>query len=150
MYWLLQSKTLIKPTPLVVTIQALIGIPHFQASPGASGIGRRVDNGKLVAFPARTLKPQFGSYAQRTVANSKLLLEIPENTDLYSSTAAASSLLTSVAPLKFSLDIQPGDTVLINSGKIKSDVKTISLEEAATQIDWQKPVPSGVRTVIKL
>jgi len=39
---------------------------------------------------------------------------------------------------------------LINSGKIKSDVKTISLEEAATQIDWQKPVPSGVRTVIKL
>lgn len=270
--------------------------PAFPSIPGASGIGRRVDNGKLVAFPARTLKPQFGSYAQRTVANSKLLLEIPENTDLYSSTAAASSLLTSVAPLKFGLDIQPGDTVLINgatgfagqlaiqvakslgaseiirtgrnperlaglkalgatqtisladddktimqnldnlsvkgnliildylwghpielilhaiipnslamkrattlvsigsiagpeislpskairtsglqiigmqtpkvmanqhavykavwdlinSGKIKSDVKTISLEEAATQIDWQKPVPSGVRTVIKL
>lgn len=88
--------------------------PAFPSIPGASGIGRRVDNGKLVAFPARTLKPQFGSYAQRTVANSKLLLEIPENTDLYSSTAAASSLLTSVAPLKFSLDIQPGDTVLIN------------------------------------
>ncbi|GEN95444.1 quinone oxidoreductase family protein [Pediococcus ethanolidurans] len=88
--------------------------PTFPSIPGASGIGRRVDNGQLVAFPARTLKPQFGSYAQRTVANSKLLLEISDTTDIYSSVAAASSLLTSVAPLKFSLDVKPGDTVLVN------------------------------------
>lgn len=88
--------------------------PAFPSIPGASGIGRRIDNGKLVAFPARTLKPQFGSFAEQTVANSNLLLEIPEDTDIYASTAAASSLLTSVAPLQFSLEMKPGNTVLIN------------------------------------
>lgn len=88
--------------------------PAFPSIPGASGIGRRVDNGKLVAFPARTLKPRFGSFAEQTVANSKLLFEIPEDTDIYSSTAAASSLTTSITPLQFSLEMKPGNTVLIN------------------------------------
>ncbi|WP_412989592.1 zinc-binding dehydrogenase [Pediococcus siamensis] len=88
--------------------------PAFPSIPGASGIGRRVDNGQLVAFPARTLKPRFGSFAEQTVANKQLLLPIPESTAIYTSVAAASSLLTSVAPLKFSLAMRPGTTVLVN------------------------------------
>lgn len=83
--------------------------PQFPAIVGKDGIGM-TENGKLVAFGV--LNPPYGAFAEKAVA--KHVTPIPEGIDPVKGAAMPRSILTALLPLKYSAQLQPGETVLIN------------------------------------
>ncbi|HEX4851556.1 MAG TPA: zinc-binding alcohol dehydrogenase family protein, partial [Puia sp.] len=93
-------------------------IPVFPAVVGLGGIGT-TENGHLVGF--RGARPPYGSMAEKTVVRQAL--PIPEGIDPVQASALPAAVLTSYLPLRFTANLRPGETVLINgatgvSGKI--------------------------------
>jgi NADPH:quinone reductase-like Zn-dependent oxidoreductase len=96
--------------------------PAFPAIVGTDGIGTTED-GRLVGFG--NMRPPYGSFAQWAVAG--FTVPIPEGVDPAQAAAMPASILTSMLPLKYSAELQPGETVLINgatgvSGRIAVQV----------------------------
>ena len=97
--------------------------PEFPAIVGHSGVGI-LEDGTLVAFGGT--KPPYGTMAERAVVPAMYkayLTPIPSGVDAGVAAALPAAALTSLLPLKSSVKLQLGETVLINgvtgvSGKI--------------------------------
>jgi NADPH2:quinone reductase len=97
--------------------------PIFPAIVGHSGVGELQD-GTRVAFGGA--KPPYGTMAEQTVvpkAYSAYMTPIPEGVDSMVAAALPAAALTSLLPLKYGVNLQPGQSVLINgatgvSGKL--------------------------------
>lgn len=87
---------------------------------GFDGIGELSD-GKLVGFSG-TIAP-YGAMAEKAVVPKNSIVPIPDGVDAVTAAALPASALTSLFPLKWGVNMEPGDTVLINgatgvSGKL--------------------------------
>jgi NADPH:quinone reductase-like Zn-dependent oxidoreductase len=96
--------------------------PKFPAVAGHSGIGMTPD-GKLVGFGM--MPAPYGAFAEKTVA--KHTIPIPDGFDAAIAAALPAAVLTSFLPLKFTVKLAKGETVLINgatgvSGKVAIQV----------------------------
>lgn len=96
--------------------------PQFPAIPGTDGIGMTED-GRMVAFG--NIPAPYGAFAEKVVAG--YTLPIPDGIDPAIAAAVPASVLTSLLPLKYTAQLQPGETVLINgatgvSGRIAVQV----------------------------
>ncbi|MFT8639352.1 hypothetical protein [Bifidobacterium sp.] len=86
----------------------------FPSIPGASAIGRRVDNQHLVYLPGMSMRPGNGAMAEYTVAKEDSIVDLEETQRLSSMVASLSSAQTSLLPLKYDQPMSPSDTVIIN------------------------------------
>ncbi len=82
--------------------------PRFPAIAGHSGIGITND-GRLVGFG--NMKPPYGGFAEKTVAS--MTIPVPEGTDPVVAAALPAAALTSLLPLKYTVRLQEGETVLV-------------------------------------
>jgi NADPH2:quinone reductase len=97
--------------------------PAFPAIVGHFGIAELQD-GTLVTFGGS--RPPYGAMAQFAVVPKEYkayMMPIPADVDLLLAAALPPSALTSLLPLKYGVNLRPGETVLINgatgvSGKI--------------------------------
>lgn len=78
---------------------------------GLSGVGQRPD-GKLVGFSG--MKPPYGAMAEKAVVPKKSTVLIPKGVNPETAVALPSTALTSLFPLKWAINMQPGQNVLIN------------------------------------
>jgi NADPH2:quinone reductase len=88
--------------------------PQFPAVVGHLGVGVRSD-GALVAFGGT--RPPYGTMAERAVIPKEFAAyatRVPDGIDAAVAAALPAPALTSLLPLKWSVNLQPGDTVLIN------------------------------------
>jgi NADPH2:quinone reductase len=95
---------------------------QFPAIVGTDGVGLTKD-GKLVAFG--NIKPPYGAFAERVAAG--FIVPVPEGIDPASAAAIMPSVFTSLLPLKYSAQLQEGETVLVHgatgvSGRIAVQV----------------------------
>lgn len=98
--------------------------PKLPAIVGFDGIGE-LSNGKLVGFSG--LKPPYGAMAEKAVVLEKSTIPIPDEVSAETAAALPSSALTSLFPLKWGVNMRPGETVLINgatgvSGKLSVQI----------------------------
>jgi NADPH:quinone reductase-like Zn-dependent oxidoreductase len=96
--------------------------PAFPAVVGTDGIGLTTD-GRMVGFG--NIRSPYGSFAEVAVAG--FTVPIPEGIDPAQAAAMPASILTSLLPLKYSAELKPGETVLVNgatgvSGRIAVQV----------------------------
>lgn len=87
---------------------------------GLRGVGERSD-GQLVGFSSS--KAPYGAMAEKTVVPKESTILIPDGISAETAAALPSSALTSLFPLKWGVNMEPGNTVLINgatgvSGKL--------------------------------
>src|SRR5699024_8145998 len=87
---------------------------------GFDGIGEHPD-GTLVGFSG--MKAPYGAMAEKAVVPRKSTVPIPGGVDPVTAAALPASALTSLFPLKWGVNMEPGETVLINgatgvSGKL--------------------------------
>lgn len=92
--------------------------PQFPAIVGNRGVGT-TPGGKMVGFGI--MAPPYGAFAEKAVV--KQFTPIPEGIDAAIAAALPPSALTSFLPLKYTVNLQEGETVLINgatgvSGKV--------------------------------
>jgi len=91
---------------------------------GFDGIGM-LDDGRLVGFGG--VKAPYGAMAEKTVIPEGYYVPVPEGVNAVMAAALPASALTSLFPLKWGANLQPGETVLINgatgvSGKLAVQV----------------------------
>jgi NADPH:quinone reductase-like Zn-dependent oxidoreductase len=96
--------------------------PSFPAIIGTDGVGTTAD-GRLVAFG--NVKQPYGAFAEKTIAG--YIIPVPDGIDAAKATAIPPSALTSLLPLKYSAQLEKGETVFINgatgvSGRIAVQV----------------------------
>lgn len=97
--------------------------PRFPAVVGHSGVGI-LEDGTLVAFGG--VRPPYGTMAEITVVPHEYITfvtPVPHGVDAAIAAALPASALTSLLPLKYRANLQPGETVLVNgatgvSGKL--------------------------------
>jgi NADPH2:quinone reductase len=97
--------------------------PRFPAVVGHSGVGI-LDDGTRVTFGG--IKPPHGAMAELAVVPSMyraFIATVPDSVDAATAAALPGAALTSLLPLKYGVNLQPGETVLINgatgvSGKL--------------------------------
>jgi NADPH:quinone reductase-like Zn-dependent oxidoreductase len=97
--------------------------PIFPAIVGHSGVGELPD-GALVTFAGA--QPPYGTMAEKTLVPKKYrpyVTTIPEGIDSLLAAALPAAALTSLLPLKYGVNLRPGETVLVNgatgvSGKV--------------------------------
>jgi NADPH:quinone reductase-like Zn-dependent oxidoreductase len=87
---------------------------------GLDGIGM-LENGTLVGFGG--VKPPYGALAEKTVVPATHTIPVPDGVDAIIAAALPASALTALFPLKWTAQLQPGETVLVNgatgvSGKL--------------------------------
>lgn len=88
--------------------------PNFPAIVGHSGVGTLSD-GTLVAFGGT--RPPYGTMSEKAVIPREYtayITPVPEGIDPATAAALPAAALTSLLPLKWSVKLQPGETVLIN------------------------------------
>ncbi|GIN74404.1 putative zinc-binding alcohol dehydrogenase [Bacillus sp. J14TS2] len=95
-------------------------LSELPAIAGLRGVGERSD-GKLVGFSSA--KAPYGAMAEKTVVPKESTILIPDGINAETAAALPSSALTSLLPLKWGVNMEPGKTVLINgatgvSGKL--------------------------------
>jgi len=86
-------------------------LPNLPAIVGFDGIGT-LDDGRLIGFGG--IRPPYGAMAERAVIKDGYFVPIPEGVDAVTAAALPSSTLTALFPLKWGVQLQPGETVLIN------------------------------------
>lgn len=86
-------------------------LPQLPAIVGSDGIGL-VDGNQLVGFGG--LHPPYGSMAEKAVIPRTHTIPIPAGVDAVTAAAVPGSTLTSLLPLRWGAQLQPGGTVLIN------------------------------------
>ncbi len=87
---------------------------------GFDGIGM-LEDGALVGFGGVT--SPYGALAERTVVPATHTVPVPDGVDAVIAAALPASALTALFPLKWTAQLQPGETVLVNgatgvSGKL--------------------------------
>jgi NADPH2:quinone reductase len=104
--------------------------PIFPAIVGHSGVGELQD-GSLLAFGGA--KPPYGTMAETAVVPKEYkayMTSIPEGVDSLLAAALPASALTSLLPLKYGVNLQPGEAVLVNgatgvSGKLAVQISKL-------------------------
>jgi len=96
--------------------------PQFPAIVGHRGIGMTQD-GKLIGFGI--MRSPYGAFAEKAVVEN--FVPIPEGIDAAVAAAVPPSALTSYLPLKYTANLEKGQTVLVNgatgvSGRIAIQV----------------------------
>lgn len=99
-------------------------IPEFPSIVGIKGVGE-LPGGELVAFG--DVRSPYGAMAEKTVVLNKNIVPLPKEAEPTIATALPPSALTSLLPLKWGVNMNPGETVLINgatgvSGKLSIQV----------------------------
>jgi NADPH:quinone reductase-like Zn-dependent oxidoreductase len=97
--------------------------PHFPAIVGHLGVGALAD-GRLVAFGG--MRPPYGTMAEKAVVPKQYAAyatPVPEGVEPEVAAALPSSALTSLLPLRWGVQLEPGQTVLVQgatgvSGKL--------------------------------
>jgi NADPH:quinone reductase-like Zn-dependent oxidoreductase len=94
---------------------------------GFDGIGM-LEDGRLVGFGG--VKAPYGAIAEKTVIPEGYYVPVPEGVDAVTAAALPASALTSLFPLRWGAQLQPGETVLINgstgvSGKLAVQIAKI-------------------------
>ncbi|WP_129044924.1 quinone oxidoreductase family protein [Companilactobacillus metriopterae] len=84
---------------------------EFPLIAGTDGVGT-LEDGTRIYF-GKTEKP-YGSIAEQTLVNEKLILPIPDNLDDVTAAAIANPGMSSWAALKYRAQIKAGQVVLIN------------------------------------
>ena len=116
--------------------KALANGTHYSASEsqsnlpvvaGLDGIGM-LDDGQLVGFGG--VPAPYGSMAEKTLIPNGYYVPVPEGVDAVTAAAYPASVLTSLFPLKWGANLQPGQTVLINgatgvSGKLAVQIAKV-------------------------
>ena len=88
-------------------------LPRLPAIVGSDGIGVS-DDGRLIGFGG--MKPPYGSMAEKAVIPALYQAPIPDGIDAATAAAVPSSALTALFPLRWGVQFQPGETVLVNGG----------------------------------
>src|SRR5262249_31230720 len=86
-------------------------LPKLPAIPGSDGIGMTAE-GNLIGFGG--MRPPYGSMAERAAIPSAYQVPIPDGVDAVTAASMPRSSLTALFPLKWSVKLQPGETVLVN------------------------------------
>jgi NADPH:quinone reductase-like Zn-dependent oxidoreductase len=126
--------------------------PIFPAIVGHSGVGELQD-GSLVFFGGA--RPPYGTMAEKTVVPKEYkayMTPIPEGVDSLLATALPASALTSLLPLKYGVNLQPGETVLVNgatgvSGKLAVQIAKLL---GAERVVGTGRDDASLRAVLKL
>lgn len=126
--------------------------PQFPAIVGHIGVGVRSD-GALVAFGGT--RPPYGTMAERAVIPKEFAAyatPVPGGIDAAVAAALPAAALTSLLPLKWGVNMQPGETVLINgatgvSGKLAVQIARLL---GAGRIVGTGREDAGLRTLREL
>lgn len=86
-------------------------LAELPAIVGMSGVGERED-GRLIGFSG--MKPPYGAMAEKVSVPKASTVLIPDGIDAETAVALPSAALTSLFPLKWGVNLVPGETVLIN------------------------------------
>ncbi|OCA78966.1 alcohol dehydrogenase [Chryseobacterium contaminans] len=81
---------------------------HQPAIVGSDGVGY-LENGSKVYFFSKK-----GTVAEKAIANSQMMVPIPEDLDFSVAAALPNAVMGSALALKFKADIKPGSVVLVN------------------------------------
>lgn len=86
-------------------------LPHLPAIVGLDGIGM-LDDGRLVGFGG--IRSPYGAMAEKAVIPSQQFAPIPDGVDAAVAAAVPGSALTALFPLRCGVQLQKGETVLVN------------------------------------
>lgn len=86
-------------------------LPHLPAVVGLDGIGM-LDDGRLIGFGA--LHSPYGAMAEMAVVPNQQYAPIPDGVDAAVAAAVPGSALTALFPLRWGVQLQQGETVLVN------------------------------------
>lgn len=86
-------------------------MPALPAIVGFDGIGM-LEDGRMIGFAG--MKPPYGSIAEKAVIPHTHQAPVPDGISAVVAASAPSSALTALFPLKWSANLQAGETVLVN------------------------------------
>lgn len=86
-------------------------LANLPAVVGLDGIGM-LEDGSLVGLGG--VKPPYGAMAEKTMIPKTHTVPIPEGVDAVTAAALPTSAITALFPLKWTAQLQPGETVLVN------------------------------------
>lgn len=86
-------------------------LPHLPAIVGLDGIGA-LEDGRLIGFGG--MKSPYGAMAERAVIPGQQFVPIPDSVDAAVAAAVPGSALTALFPLRWGVQLQEGETVLVN------------------------------------
>lgn len=98
--------------------------PNLPAVVGYNGIGS-LEDGTLVSF--RVMKPPYGSMAEKVAIPKACATPIPEGITAEQAAVIPSAALSSLGPLKYTVKLQPGETVLINGATSVSGMLAVQI-----------------------
>ena len=98
--------------------------PSLPAIVGYGGVGS-LEDGTLVSF--RVTKPPYGSMAEKVVVPKAFITPIPQGVTAEQATVIPSAALSSLGPLKFTAQLKPGETVLINGATSVSGMLAVQM-----------------------